>query len=366
MVADSNPLPQRLADVYLWRNFATVGARANEYEVCVPFANDAGTLRYAVYGFREYTGGVLHIGRIKEGLVVRNTWHNAGGVVKTGAWSTTTHGAIAGPGTAAFSNTAGDTIATTVSGHTLLVRAYTNVNGGFGVVGIDGDYTAAHRLPIVTAADFKAVTGAANNGGGLCRVTAPGHGLFGGATVIVEGVAGATGVNGAHTVTVVDANTLDLDGSTFGGTYTSGGTLGYFSQADLGLRYLEFYDATGGSNFDESAPLAENLADAPHEITVAHARHGPRRREHRQTLLRGGLRRRSAAPVAHRYGPQFCLPAQRHQYARGRLVFIAGQRDRILARRLQQLSFPGRDPRQRDPKRCAVERRWSLDQLIAG
>lgn len=267
MVDDSNHLP-RLADVYLWRNFATVGARANEYEVCVPFANDTGTRRYAVYGFREYTGGVLHLGRIKEGLVVRNTWHDAGEVVKTGTWTTTTHGAIAGPGTAAFSNTAGDTIAATVTGHTLLVRAYTNVNGGFGVVGIDGDLTAAHRLPSVTAADFKAVTGVVNNGGGLCRATVPAHGLNGGATVIVEGVAGATGVNGTHTVTVVDANTLDLDGSTFAGTYTSGGTLGYFAQADVGLRYVEFYDATGGSNFDESAPLAENLADEPHEITI--------------------------------------------------------------------------------------------------
>ena len=94
--------PRRLADVYLWRNFATVGARASEYEVCVPFANQAGTLRYAVYGFREYVGGVLHLGRIKEGLVVRNTWHNAAGVAKSGTWTTTAHGAIAGPGTAAF------------------------------------------------------------------------------------------------------------------------------------------------------------------------------------------------------------------------------------------------------------------------
>ncbi len=260
--------PRRLADVYLWRNFATVGARASEYEVCVPFANQAGTLRYAVYGFREYVGGVLHLGRIKEGLVVRNTWHNAAGVAKSGDWTTTAHGAIAGPGTAAFSNTAGDTISATVTGHTLLVRAYTNVNGGFGVVSIDGDATAANRLPMVLPTDFHAISGVANNGSGACRVTASGHGLATGATILVEGVAGATGANGAFTVTAVDANTVDLQGSMFGGTYTSGGTLGYFSQADLGLRYLEFYDLTGGSNFDESAPLAENLVDAPHTISL--------------------------------------------------------------------------------------------------
>jgi hypothetical protein len=267
-VVESLQTPPRLADVYLWRNFATVGDRANEHEVCVPFANDAGTLRYAVYSFREYVGGVLHLGRIKEGLVVSNTWHDAGGVTKTGTWSTTSHGAIPGPGTAAFSNSAGDTIAATMSGHTLVLRAYTNTNGGFGLAAIDGDYTAAHRLPIVVAADFAAISGVVDNGSGACRVTSAGHGFATGSTVIVENVAGATGANGTHTITVIDADTFDLDGSTFGGAYTGGGTAGYFAQADLGLRYVEFYDAAGGSNFDESVPLAENLADEPHTITI--------------------------------------------------------------------------------------------------
>jgi hypothetical protein len=258
----------RLADVYLWRNFATVGARANEYEVCVPFANDAGTLRYAVYAFREYVGGVLHMGKLREGLVARNTWHNDAGVSKAGTWSTTAHGAIAGPGTAAFSSTAGDTISATVSGHTLFVRAYTNVNGGFGIVSVDGDATAAHRLPAVIAGDFRTITNVADNGSGACRVTAAGHGLATGATILVEGVNGVAGANGTFTITSVDANTLDLQGSTFSGSYASGGSLGFFAQSDLGLRYVEFYDATGGSNFDESVPLAENFPDAAHTISI--------------------------------------------------------------------------------------------------
>jgi hypothetical protein len=46
-----------------------------------------------------------------------------------------------------------------------------------------------------------------------------------GQSVIVQGVAGATGATGAFRVTVVDSTHLDLVGSTFGGAYTNGGVV---------------------------------------------------------------------------------------------------------------------------------------------
>lgn len=77
------------------------------------------------------------------------------------------------------------------------------------------------------------VSGAANNMSGLVRlaISTPGGtvGLPTGSTVVVAGVTGTGGLtaaaNGPFTATVVDSMHIDLQGSTFSGTYTSGGTV---------------------------------------------------------------------------------------------------------------------------------------------
>lgn len=71
-----------------------------------------------------------------------------------------------------------------------------------------------------------AVANVVDNGSGLCRVTtATPHGRTTGDVVYVASVAGATAANGRWVVTVIDGSTLDLQSSTFAGTYTSGGTV---------------------------------------------------------------------------------------------------------------------------------------------
>jgi hypothetical protein len=74
----------------------------------------------------------------------------------------------------------------------------------------------------------KAVTGAVSNGGpNLIRLTVVGHGLSTGDTnVQVKGVGGVAAADGNWTITVIDPNTIDLQGSTFSGTYTTGGVVG--------------------------------------------------------------------------------------------------------------------------------------------
>lgn len=75
-----------------------------------------------------------------------------------------------------------------------------------------------------TSGTQTAITNVANNGSGLFRVTSAAHGLTTGNRTIIASVGGATTANGNWVVTVIDANTFDLVGSTFAGTYTSGGT----------------------------------------------------------------------------------------------------------------------------------------------
>jgi len=82
----------------------------------------------------------------------------------------------------------------------------------------------------------RTITNVVNNGSGLCRLTvstaAVGshRALVTGDKVIVREVLGATGANtapnaGPVTITVINSTTVDIQGSTFGGTYTSGGAM---------------------------------------------------------------------------------------------------------------------------------------------
>ena len=71
-----------------------------------------------------------------------------------------------------------------------------------------------------------AVSGAADNGVGLIRITtATPHHLSTGWTVTITGVVGTTEANGTWVVTVIDATHFDLQGSAFVNAYVSGGTV---------------------------------------------------------------------------------------------------------------------------------------------
>ena len=91
-------------------------------------------------------------------------------------------------------------------------------------------WTRVEAWPFVHAPDHEimemTVTGAANNGAGLIRITvgsAPVEALVTGDTVAVGNVAGVPNATGRFKITVVNPTTFDLQASTWGGAYTSGG-----------------------------------------------------------------------------------------------------------------------------------------------
>ena len=55
-------------------------------------------------------------------------------------------------------------------------------------------------------------------------ITSPGHGLFTGNFVVIDGVLGNTAANGFYRITRLTSDTFQLDGSTGNGNYTGGGT----------------------------------------------------------------------------------------------------------------------------------------------
>jgi len=70
----------------------------------------------------------------------------------------------------------------------------------------------------------QTVSGAADNGSGLIRLTVASTASWTtGMVAVVSSVGGVTAANGSWTITVVDATHVDLQSSTFSGAYTSGG-----------------------------------------------------------------------------------------------------------------------------------------------
>lgn len=86
------------------------------------------------------------------------------------------------------------------------------------------------------------VCGDVNNGSGLHRLTlcAAQPGWVTGQNKTVSGVVGATGANGAWAITVIDQITIDLQGSTFGGVYASGGVIGSGTAMDTAAHMNAF------------------------------------------------------------------------------------------------------------------------------
>lgn len=74
------------------------------------------------------------------------------------------------------------------------------------------------------AVTYKNVVNVSNNGSGLIRITVTvTSGMITNQRVIIKDVLGVTAANGTWVITVIDKTHLDLQGSTFAGTYTSGG-----------------------------------------------------------------------------------------------------------------------------------------------
>lgn len=103
--------------------------------------------------------------------------------------------------------------------NTLLIKA--NAKGAWSTSHVL--YNVQSMVADDSAVNQKTVTGAVNNGSGLIRLTVTGHGYTTGDRIVVDSVGGTTEANGSWRVTVIDPNTLDLQGSAFSNAYTSGG-----------------------------------------------------------------------------------------------------------------------------------------------
>jgi hypothetical protein len=97
------------------------------------------------------------------------------------------------------------------------------------------------------------ITGAADNGSGLIRITSAGHGLTTGEWVRIYDVVGTTEANGTFEITVINADTFDLIGSAFANAYTSGGTADLYEDIGTTPRAILHTSGTDAQNIDSTA-----------------------------------------------------------------------------------------------------------------
>ena len=96
------------------------------------------------------------------------------------------------------------------------------------------------------------ITGTANNGAGLIRVTAASHGFEDEEIVTIHDVLGCTEANGTWQIDYVDANTFDLVGSTYANAWTSGGKV-YLEDEDTYKYKVERVPSNYQSGNDETS-----------------------------------------------------------------------------------------------------------------
>ena len=107
----------------------------------------------------------------------------------------------------------------------------------------------------------QTICNVANNGGGHPRITiCSGQSGVGGwatgQTKTITGVSGATGVNGAAAITIIDQFTIDMLTETFGGTYTSGGVIGAGASMDTAANMYALINRYNTQQYQNSQPLA--------------------------------------------------------------------------------------------------------------
>lgn len=135
------------------------------------------------------------------------------------------------------------------------IFAYDFVLDRWARIDVSGDYIASLARPGLTLESLDqigatAITNATNNGSGLIRLTlADTSPWVTGDQITVGGVGGVTNANNSSTnpywvVTVVSGTTLDLDGSTFSGAYTSGGYISGSVDADPVTSFDDVTSAT--------------------------------------------------------------------------------------------------------------------------
>lgn len=160
MSADNLPNIGARANTWVWRNPDTITPLKASKNIYVPVGG--GYFNYFITGQNFNASGNASPAMVGRWGVARiGAAYVHGQCTKTGSWGGYGVDYLAAS-LGAASSTGGSTISRSVVGDAIVLQTACLTNGGYAVVSIDGDWTAANRLPTFTAADYAA---------GLCRAS---------------------------------------------------------------------------------------------------------------------------------------------------------------------------------------------------
>ena len=103
-------------------------------------------------------------------------------------------------------------------------NANNQTTAGIGIKNVETVLITGNMVDVI-GDNSHAISGCADNGSGLVRVTfSAAHSFSTGNFIRNSGIVGTTEANGRFEVTVIDSTTIDLVGSSFSNAYVSGGT----------------------------------------------------------------------------------------------------------------------------------------------
>ena len=127
-----------------------------------------------------------------------------------------------------------------------------NITAGTSTIKID-DGTNDITFNVYAENAGNAITGCADNGSGLIRVTSVAHGFSNGDYVRIYDVEGTTEANGVWVIEGVTANTFDLTGSSFSNAYTANGTADRYEDYGATPRFILYSSGTDAQNIENTA-----------------------------------------------------------------------------------------------------------------
>jgi len=144
--------------LYAWKGTNAAAVQYGERQLYVPIKDD-GYYFGAFFGDKLLSNSVVSLTDTclaRTGLSTKST-----GLTYSSGWTASTN-AAAFDSDYSYANTAGKTVSFSADGTAMAVRVFLAINGGYGVVAIDGDYSRADHLPEFTQEDYAA---------GRCRLS---------------------------------------------------------------------------------------------------------------------------------------------------------------------------------------------------
>ena len=256
-IAQSNERPPLANSITYFKGYTFYGNIENRHRLFTALISTANlTSGTSTVTFSNGTDTIVlgcYVFSLAVGTTISNCADNGAGLIRV--TTSTNHGLTTGDciniaGVLGTTEANGDWVVTVIDVTNIDLQGSTFTNA----------YTSGGLIDLRINNLGNGVSGAADNGSGLVRITTSNnHGLTTGDYVRIYDVVGTTEANGTWEVTSISATTFDLVGSTFANAYTSGGAVDLYEDYGTTPRFILYKSANQGTDAQNIAKTAQSI-----------------------------------------------------------------------------------------------------------